>query len=70
MLFKQLKGEDAFRSIILISSTCCLIHMNITLWEGYRHTFSIEAIFDGPGCIPVNIPIMVGCNPWPDNNIN
>ena len=46
------------------------MHMNITLREWYGHTFSIKPLFNGAGYIPVNIPIIVGFNPWPDHKIN
>jgi hypothetical protein len=44
--------------------------MNIALREWYGHTFSIKALFNGAGYIPVNIPIIVGFNPWPDHKVN
>jgi len=46
------------------------MHMDITLREGYGHTLSIKMFFDGAGYIPVNIPVIIGFNPWTDHKID
>ena len=46
------------------------MQVNITLRKWYRYTFSIKPLFDGTGYIPINIPVIIGFNPWPNDKIN
>jgi hypothetical protein len=68
--FQLFSAQIEIQDARLLLKCWHLMEVNISLREGYGHTLGIKTLFNAAGYIPVYVPIMLSCDPRPDNKIN